>query len=164
MYSHANRRRFDLALRSHFEVAQRSGTPLSLLMVDVDHFKMFNDTQGHPAGDRCLADIAGILAKGVGREADLVARYGGEEFAILLPATDMAGAFHIANDLVGAVREAGIPTRTPSGNCVTISVGVAVTDATTTLTADGLIEAADRALYQAKADGRNRVWCASKHP
>jgi diguanylate cyclase (GGDEF)-like protein len=153
----ANRRSFDQALRSHFEVAQRSGGMLSLLMVDVDHFKMFNDAQGHPAGDRCLVEIAGILARGVAREADLVSRYGGEEFAILLPATDMAGARHIANELVAAVRTTCIPTCTPTGDCVTISVGLASMDGRTSQTAHTLVETADRALYQAKADGRNRV-------
>ena len=154
----ANRRSFDLALRSHFEVAQRSVGKLSLLMVDVDHFKMLNDAQGHPAGDRCLVAIARILAGSVAREADMVARYGGEEFAILLPATDIAGAHHIATELVTAVRAACIPTRTPIGECVTISVGLAAMDGRTSQTADKLVEAADQALYRAKADGRNRVW------
>ena len=153
----ANRRRFDLALRSHFEVAQRAGAPLSLLMIDVDHFKMFNDAQGHPAGDRCLVEVARILAGGVSREADLVTRYGGEEFAILLPATDLAGAYHIAEELVVAVRASGIPTQTPLGDCVTISVGVAAMDGRSMQTAGNLVDAADRALYLAKAGGRNRV-------
>ena len=155
----ANRRRFDIALRSHFEVAQRSGAPLSLLMLDVDHFKMLNDAQGHPAGDRCLIEIARILAGGVSREPDIVARYGGEEFAILLPATDIAGAQHIARELVAAVRDSCIPTRTPLGECVTISIGLATMDWTLMAgTADTLVETADEALYRAKAEGRNRVY------
>lgn len=151
----ANRRRFDIALRAHLEVAQRSGGRLALLMVDVDHFKMLNDRQGHLAGDRCLRQIAQALSASVSREADMVARYGGEEFAVLLPATEDEGARIIARHLIAAVQACHIPNHTPIGDVVTVSVGLASYRPDGARTTDALIDAADRALYQAKQGGRN---------
>lgn len=151
----ANRRRFDIALRTHLEVAQRSGGRLALLMVDVDHFKILNDQQGHLAGDRCLRQIAQALSASVSREADMVARYGGEEFAVLLPATQDDGARLIARQMIAAVLACRIPNHTPIGDYVTVSVGIASFSPQGARTADALIDAADRALYQAKQDGRN---------
>jgi diguanylate cyclase (GGDEF)-like protein len=124
-------------------------------MVDVDHFKMLNDRQGHLAGDRCLRQIAQALSASVSREADMVARYGGEEFAVLLPATEDEGASLIARQMIAAVLACHIPNHTPIGDCVTVSVGIASFSPQGARTADALIDAADRALYQAKQGGRN---------
>lgn len=165
----ANRRRFDEHLRAECERAQRSGEPLSLLMIDVDHFKRYNDRYGHPAGDGCLRAVAGALHQLVRRPADQVARYGGEEFTMLLPQTDLAGATHLAERVVEAVAALGIPhADSPLGGRVSVSVGVAcvgrTADAAATPTSgSALLAAADRALYAAKAAGRSRVVTASAH-
>lgn len=156
----ANRRRFDEQLRTECERAQRSGDPLSLLMIDVDHFKSYNDCYGHPAGDACLIMVAGALQGLVSRPADHVARYGGEEFVVLLPHTELAGAAHLAERVVETVSMLGMPHEgSPRHRRVTVSVGVA----TARCNADGpcvpatpeaLVSAADQALYAAKAAGR----------
>jgi diguanylate cyclase (GGDEF)-like protein/PAS domain S-box-containing protein len=156
----ANRRCFDERLLDEWGRAQRDDTPLSLLMIDVDHFKMFNDEYGHPAGDACLRSIAEILAAQVQRVPDLAARYGGEEFALLLPNTDAEGSAFIGEGVRRALREAGIPhARNFPSRSVTVSIGAA----TFRPAAEEhsvhlmLVEAADRALYAAKDSGRDRM-------
>ena len=146
-----NRRRFREDLRLHAALAVRQQLPLSLVMLDVDHFKQYNDTFGHPAGDEALRNVAKVLREGI-RQHDIVARYGGEEFVMLLPATNSAAALEVA----GALR-AAIELRSGSAHALTASLGVA--------TADGefrdvgmLVEQADQALYCTKRSGRNRVW------
>ncbi|MDO9314094.1 MAG: diguanylate cyclase [Burkholderiaceae bacterium] len=158
----ANRRRFDDQLRIECDRALRSGEPLSLLMIDVDHFKRFNDRYGHPAGDACLRGVAIAIQGLVSRPADLVARYGGEEFVMLLPQTKASGATHLGDLVVKAVEALRIAHDvSPSGPVVTVSVGVA----TTLCSADGgctpaspaaLVNAADQAMYTAKATGRGQ--------
>ena len=112
----ANRRRFDSALEREWRRCRRAGTPLSLLMIDVDHFKPYNDQFGHQQGDDCLRHVARLLLDGVGRPGDLVARYGGEEFVCMLPDNGMGGALAVANKLVAAVRHADIyHPRSPAG-------------------------------------------------
>jgi diguanylate cyclase (GGDEF)-like protein/PAS domain S-box-containing protein len=158
----ANRRHFDEMLESEYRRASRSGTALSLLMIDVDCFKAYNDRYGHPAGDRCLRDIAGALREIAGRPGDLVARYGGEEIAIVLPDTPADGAVTIAERARAAVGSLGIPhLGNLAATTVTISIGVAtMTPADPLGSPDELIQAADRALYGAKQNGRDRVWLA----
>lgn len=148
----ANRRQFEQILDLEWRRAVRSGAPLSLLLADIDHFKHFNDTNGHQAGDRCLRDVATLLDSVVQRAGDQVARYGGEEFAAMLPETDAEGAGKIAERMRLAVErlETG-------GGRVTISIGVATTLARETLSPDALVAAADGALYDAKRAGRNTV-------
>jgi diguanylate cyclase (GGDEF)-like protein/PAS domain S-box-containing protein len=155
----ANRRRFDEQLLEEWRRAHRDGTCLSLLMIDVDRFKSFNDEYGHPAGDECLRAVAGVLAAEAQRTSDLPARYGGEEFAMLLPNTDAAGCARIGERIRRALHRAGIPhAQNPSGR-VTVSLGGAVCRPGTERSAGhaALIEAADRALYAAKERGRDRL-------
>jgi diguanylate cyclase (GGDEF)-like protein len=161
-----NRRHFDECFAAEVERARRTGKPLSLLMADVDRFKLYNDTLGHQQGDACLIQIAQTLALQARRAGDVVARYGGEEFVIVLPATDRDSATAISEKLREAV--AALRIEAPSsgtGNdpgVVTLSIGAA------TLSPDGngnmLLSAADQALYMAKNAGRNRVCFAAAHP
>jgi diguanylate cyclase (GGDEF)-like protein len=159
----ANRRAFDDALDEEWRRAIRGKTTLALLLIDVDSFKAFNDIHGHVVGDRCLQMIADVLAGGARRAGETVARYGGEEFAILLPGTDLAKASSTAQRLLQRVRELDIPrVEAGAGPDVTISVGVAcVLPAREADPMDPgptvLVEAADKALYAAKAAGRNQV-------
>jgi diguanylate cyclase (GGDEF)-like protein len=156
----ANRRTLDQTLRHEWFRAQRSGKPLSVLMIDADHFKAFNDQHGHQAGDDALRALAKVIAENVRRPADLVARYGGEEFSVILAETDSAGAQQIAEHIRVAVEQ--LPFVAGVESPVTVSIGISTwTSASTT---DGSLEqllfAADKALYQAKEGGRNRVVAA----
>jgi len=153
----ANRRRFDEALEREWRRCQRAGVPLSLLMIDVDHFKPYNDHLGHQQGDDCLRQVAQLLVDGTGRPGDLVARYGGEEFLCMLPDTGMAGALAVANRLAAVVRQADIHhPRSPAGARLTISIGAA-TAKDLTGEPGTLMAFADKLLYAAKAAGRNQV-------
>jgi diguanylate cyclase (GGDEF)-like protein len=173
----ANRRRFDAVLEQEWRRARRSGEALSLLMIDVDHFKLFNDHFGHPAGDACLRAVAQALVAASLRPADLVARYGGEEFTILLPQTPRDGAEHVARCVLQAVQALDIAhLASPSGPRVSVSVGVGCHDevsaswtpastesrfaeaAGVQSTAMDLVRAADKAMYCAKHAGRARAW------
>lgn len=157
----ANRRVFDETLQSHWRRYQRLGLSIAVVMIDVDHFKSFNDALGHQAGDRCLTQVAGILSSHVKRSDDVLARYGGEEFVVLLADIDAHRAFSLANDMVQAVRAADIShPKSYSAPCVTISAGVSAAIPSADSTPDRLLSQADRALYQAKAGGRSRVECA----
>lgn len=160
----ANRRAFDDQCAKACRQAQRTGTPIALLMMDVDAFKAFNDLYGHQAGDDVLQQIGGVLKHLSQRPQDLPARYGGEEFALLLPETDLSGALHLAGVMLARIRELQIPhAASPTGPCVTVSLGAAqlhpVREPSVAVTE--LIELADRSLYAAKRSGRNRV-CALK--
>ena len=153
----ANRRTFDAALTSEARRAARSGVPLSLLMMDIDHFKTFNDSYGHQHGDECLKLVADAIGDVARRSGDVVARYGGEEFAVILPNTGLAAAEVIAERIRRAVENLRIAHRSSASNCiVTMSIGGA-----TTVTQDvdvvSLVSAADQALYGAKRSGRNRI-------
>jgi diguanylate cyclase (GGDEF)-like protein len=154
----ANRRSFDTALRTEWGRAARDGAPLGLLMADVDHFKAYNDTYGHPAGDHCLARVADAIRGGMRRPADTAARYGGEEFALILPGTDLAGAVAVAETIRSGVAGLGLEhASSPVSRRVTVSVGVASIVPDSSLTEADLLSAADQALYRAKFSGRNRV-------
>jgi diguanylate cyclase (GGDEF)-like protein len=169
----ANRRHFDEALQREWLRAQRTGAPLSLLMIDVDYFKQYNDFYGHLEGDQCLRAVARALARVVHRPADLLARYGGEEFSILLPDTHGRGGCSVARYALQEVRSAQLPhARSTINGQVSISVGVSAFevfehDNSGALRRDLLLEprtavtelldAADQALYAAKKGGRNHA-------
>lgn len=153
-----NRRRFDDALNTEWKRAQRTGTPLSLILMDIDYFKDYNDNYGHVAGDTCLKSVASALASSVTRAGDLVARYGGEEFVLLMPETDGQGARQFAEQLRSNIEALCIPHDYSGAACwVTISVGYASVVPILGGEASILFEEADRMLYQAKNAGRNRV-------
>ncbi len=154
----ANRRRFEEALQQETARATRSGTPLSLVMFDVDYFKRFNDTYGHVEGDACLRRVADAFRGSLARPADLAARYGGEEFVALLPDTDAAGARMVAERIRAAVMALQIPHAGNGPGIVTISAGVhTLAGGIPAESAAVLVERADVLLYQAKQSGRNQV-------
>ena len=153
----ANRRRFNEVLAREWRRASRSGEPFACLMIDVDHFKTYNDTYGHVGGDHVLQAIAGVIAHHIGRPGDLGARYGGEEFAVLLPATTLGDAFAIAESIRAAVYTLGIAHDQGSGGVLSVSVGVASVAPTVDGSGEALVESADAALYRAKSTGRNRT-------
>ncbi|MFB2934533.1 diguanylate cyclase domain-containing protein [Aerosakkonemataceae cyanobacterium BLCC-F154] len=155
----ANRRCFDLTLAEEWNRLIREQRPLSLLLCDIDYFKQYNDTYGHTAGDICLKLVAQALKKAVKRAIDLVARYGGEEFAIILPHTDSKGAVKVAQKIHQTIQELHLPhIASAVAQSVTISIGIATKIPDETKVPLALIEAADRALYQAKLNGRNRFF------
>ncbi|BAN50059.1 sensor domain-containing diguanylate cyclase [Metapseudomonas resinovorans] len=156
----SNRRQFDHALRTEFHRAATVGTPLALVMIDVDHFKSFNDRYGHQAGDVCLKAVSDVLRRFKVRAGDTVARYGGEEFVVLLPHTDPAGARLVAERIRQAVQEQGLVHSGNPAGVVTVSVGVHSMVPEDTEQPERLLELADAALYLAKSGGRNRVCMA----
>ncbi len=154
-----NRRNFEETMHREWARANRSGQPLSLIMMDIDHFKLYNDHYGHGAGDDCLRRVARTLIKTLTRPTDLIARYGGEEFVALLPETDESGALHVAERLRAAVEAAAIPHQCSlTSQFVTLSVGIA-THSIRKIKKDSrhLQQSADQALYRAKERGRNRI-------
>ena len=158
----ANRRYFDEALRTEFYRLKRSGSTLSLIMLDVDHFKKFNDSYGHLAGDDCLRQIGTTLKTIVGRVPDIVARYGGEEFVVILPETEDNGARTLAERIRKAVLELAI-SHSASGTeeYVTISLGVVTVYTIGLASPEQVVALADEALYCAKKGGRNRIAVAT---
>jgi len=154
----ANRRYFEERLASLWTEAVRQRSPISLVLIDIDRFKQYNDNAGHQAGDDCLRRVAAALESGVVRDDDLVARYGGEEFAVLLPATDQRAALSIAERIRAAILALEIAhPDSDVASCVTVSVGVATAREGHIDGPDELIERADQALYRAKRGGRNRT-------
>ena len=152
----ANRRHFDEALKTEWLRAARRFSPLSLLMVDIDHFKRYNDHYGHLAGDECLRRVAQALSLCAHRAGELVARYGGEEFVILLPATDMTQACETAQRCLDQIMQEALPhVASDSSKLVTLSIGVACLQPNATLDASTLLKAADAAMYRAKSNGRS---------
>jgi diguanylate cyclase (GGDEF)-like protein len=152
----SNRRHFDLSLEMEWQRALRSHEPLSLLMVDVDHFKLYNDHYGHVGGDVCLRTVADTLGKIVQRSTDLPARYGGEEFGVLLPGTPLSDAISLAERLLAALQVLDLPHAASALGRVSVSIGVASCCATEAWTPADLVRSADGALYEAKRAGRNR--------
>jgi diguanylate cyclase (GGDEF)-like protein len=153
----ANRRRFDEALEEACATATEQGEPLSLVLIDLDHFKRLNDSQGHQDGDEALRAIAGLLAERTESRGGLVARFGGEEFAWLLPGVDLDEATAEAEAFRKIVREAGIRHDGSDSGIVTASLGVSASAGKTLLTPLSLVASADAALYRAKSGGRDRV-------
>lgn len=154
----ANRRHFDQMLASEWDRAAREEHPLAVIMIDIDHFKAFNDSRGHAAGDECLKAVAKALRGHCTRPGDLVCRWGGEEFAVILPGTDGPGAGYLARELVEVVRALGLEHgKSEVSPCVTLSAGAASARPREDRSAAALVEKADAALYAAKQAGRNRA-------
>jgi two-component system, chemotaxis family, response regulator WspR len=154
----SNRRYFNEYMEAEWKRAVRSKQPLSILMIDVDHFKLYNDTYGHVAGDEVLKKIAQCIKLGFRRSTDLAARYGGEEFAVILPETPFFGIQRLAEKLCKAVEALDlVHTASRSANCVTISVGGATMIPQRGDSLFPLVDAADKCLYEAKKGGRNRA-------
>lgn len=151
----ANRRTLDQTLRHEWFRAQRSGKPLSVLMIDADHFKTFNDRHGHQAGDQALRTLAEVIQANVHRPTDLVARYGGEEFSVILAETDSEGARKIAEHIRTQVEL--LPLVAPGESPMTVSIGIGTWNTASDISLEQLLFLADKALYQAKERGRNRV-------
>lgn len=161
----ANRRRFDDVLNAEFLRFRRSGVPLTLILLDVDFFKQFNDTYGHLAGDECLRGVAAIFQEAFHRPSDLAARYGGEEFAGILPETGHDGAIAVAEAIRARVEALAIAHAASTvGDHVTVSVGVVTASDRGLETPLELLAAADRQLYRAKSEGRNRVCAVHLRP
>jgi diguanylate cyclase (GGDEF)-like protein len=157
-----NRRYFDEALASECKRAIRANYPISLLLVDVDHFKRLNDLYGHLVGDECLRRVAERMSKTLRRTSDLVARYGGEEFGVILPNSDEKSATTVAEMLRSAVEDLKIPNEGSSvSDYLTLSVGACTRNGADITTPEEMIHAADKALYRAKCQGRNRVLTAA---
>jgi diguanylate cyclase (GGDEF)-like protein len=157
-----NRRRFAEALDGEWRRAFRDRLPLSLIMIDIDHFKDFNDACGHQAGDDCLRQVASAIREALTRPGDLVARWGGEEFAAVLPSTPWRGASAVAEALRARIESMRIRHPRAAGGVVTLSLGVATAIPEDDSSPDSLVAAADEALYRAKRAGRNRIETAER--
>jgi diguanylate cyclase (GGDEF)-like protein/PAS domain S-box-containing protein len=156
----ANRRRFDSRLVQEWSRCQREENYLSVVMCDIDYFKHYNDTYGHPKGDETLYRVAQTISAALKRPTDLVARYGGEEFALILPNTDINGAQRVAEGVKVAIEALGLEHKTSKVHpYITLSFGAAAVIPAAGMTAKVLIEKADQALYKAKSKGRNRICC-----
>lgn len=158
-----NKRYFETAMEWEILQARREDSPLAALMIDVDHFKKYNDGYGHLAGDTTLTEVARAIRSGASRPRDVAARFGGEEFVVLLPATDLEGAALVAETIRAGLQERGLAHRDAPGGVVSVSIGVSCIApahaADVAAAALALLDRADRALYDAKANGRNRVSC-----
>ncbi|HEY9618313.1 MAG TPA: diguanylate cyclase [Microcoleaceae cyanobacterium] len=155
----ANRRCFDLRLQQEWQRMKREQQPLSLLLLDVDYFKLYNDTYGHQTGDRCLCQVATAIQQTVKRSADLVARYGGEEFAVLLAQTSSDGAIQVAQAIRSAIQQLAIEhTSSAVSQSITVSIGIATAIPARQEELETLVATADAALYEAKRRGRNTYY------
>lgn len=154
----SNRRCFDERLEKEWRRCAREKVPLVLLLIDIDYFKLYNDTYGHPAGDLCLTQVSTALRRSVKRPGDVVARYGGEEFAVLLPNTTLDGGICVAHRIQEEIRKLAIVhSGSPIGRSLTLSIGASSQIPSPKGLPSTLIDDADRALYAAKAQGRDRV-------
>jgi len=158
----ANQRYFNETMQHEWERLSREKQPLSLLFLDIDFFKPYNDHYGHQAGDECLRIMGGLLENVTRRPADIAARYGGEEFVILLPNTPTEGAQQIALEIQNNLAQEKIPhEKSEISPYLTCSIGVATTVPSNNSSADSLVEEADKAMYEAKKEGRNRIVVSS---
>ncbi len=153
-----NRRRLEEFLHHEWSRAARFENEISLIMIDIDHFKLFNDTYGHQAGDECLKKVAAALSSTINRPTDIVARFGGEEFVIVLGVTDVEGTMNVAESVMKEIEKLQIPHASSTSDAfVTVSIGVATTFSEPGISEQDLIKAADKALYFAKENGRNQI-------
>jgi len=153
----ANRRAFDERLETEWRRCGRAEVPIALILVDIDHFKIFNDTYGHQAGDACLQRAGEAMRRAAMRPQDMLARYGGEEFAILLPYEDIKGAEAVARKVLEEIAQLRLPhAPSPVGPMLTVSMGVASLTPSDRIESAVLVKSADALLYEAKASGRNR--------
>jgi diguanylate cyclase (GGDEF)-like protein len=153
----ANRRQFDTVMALELRRARRDGSTLSLLMIDVDYFKSYNDLYGHILGDDCLRRLCAAAQGAIQRVTDLFARYGGEEFVVVLPNTDSEGARLVAEEIRAAVERCRLPHAGSPHGFITVSIGCASQTMSPDTTDNPLLQAADDALYRAKAADRNRI-------
>ncbi|MCO5397450.1 GGDEF domain-containing protein [Ralstonia soli] len=161
----ANRRQFDVSLEREWAGARNGGLPLSLILIDVDFFKQYNDLYGHIQGDKCLIDIAQTLSLAAIGPRDVVARFGGEEFVLMLPETDAAGARKVAERCHRLIEKLAIPhSQSPHGQNVTVSIGVGTSVPRGDSSPTAFIQAVDRQLYAAKQNGRNRIEYFDERP
>ncbi len=158
----ANRQYFDVCIKQEWQRALRSHEPISLLMIDVDHFKRYNDYYGHVGGDNCLRAVADILRQVAKRSTDLPARYGGEEFVLLLPNTPVPSAIALADEILALFKQQNLPHAATELGYVSVSIGVTTCYTVDTCPPTRLIESADHALYEAKHAGRNRLAVAGE--
>ncbi|MBX2865791.1 MAG: sensor domain-containing diguanylate cyclase [Leptolyngbyaceae cyanobacterium MAG.088] len=155
----ANRRQFDRYFDAEWHRLAREQQPLTLILCDIDYFKLYNDFYGHPMGDVCLAKVSDVLTSCIRRPADLVARYGGEEFVVVLPNTDTEGGHRVARTIKKQLVNAAIPHVTSDlGDYVTLTMGIATIIPNYPMASQDLLQAADLALYHAKQQGRNRIY------
>lgn len=153
-----NRRFFNRSIKNEIERHRRSGKALSLLLMDIDHFKLFNDNLGHHEGDECLRKVAAVIRESAARPFDVAARYGGEEFAVILPYTDMNGARKVAQHLQENLEKAAIfHPNSPTAERITLSIGIAVIVPGRKSSAEDFIRCADAAMYRGKKEGRNCI-------
>ncbi|MBF0369691.1 MAG: PleD family two-component system response regulator [Magnetococcales bacterium] len=155
-----NRRRFDQVLQEEWERSRRFGRPFAVILMDIDHFKLYNDHYGHGQGDTCLRQVAQAINQAMPRCVDLAARYGGEEFSCILPETHHEGAIAVGGRILQSVRDLKAPHgKSKTSPFVSVSIGISSTIPTREMTPQELLEAADKALYQAKENGRNQMVC-----
>lgn len=160
-----NRRYFERQLAKEWKKCHRESKRLAMLVIDIDHFKAYNDSHGHAAGDECLKTVAAVLSKSLHRPGDIIARIGGEEFVALLPGSDECGAIKVAETMQQNLRHAKIVHgSSPIDEFVTMSIGLAVTHPSELVSELSLFKAADKALYGAKSQGRNRILVGEPEP
>jgi diguanylate cyclase (GGDEF)-like protein len=153
-----NRRKFSESLECEARAAMRDSEPLGMLMIDIDHFKAYNDHYGHPTGDQCLREVAALLKRVVRRPRDHLSRYGGEEFVVLLPGTPLHGVVGVGREILEHMRRLALPhAASPGGRIVTLSLGAAALEPSCQEDGATLLRRADEALYAAKGAGRNRL-------
>ncbi len=158
----SNRRHFDEFFQQTWRSLAREKLPVSLILCDVDYFKLYNDTYGHQAGDDCLKKVAQAIQASVQRPSDVVARYGGEEFGVILPQTELAGAVHVAEKIRDKIGDLKIPhTASAASEFVTVSIGVGCAVPSPNSAFEILVESTDRVLYRAKAQGRDQIVCCA---
>lgn len=154
----SNRRYFDETLEKEWKLTLRHQHPISLIIIDIDYFKLYNDTYGHILGDETLKSVAKVFDEVIQRSTDLASRYGGEEFAIILPHTEIEGAEKVAQRIIREIRKLAIPHEpSPISDYVTLSMGISCVIPTENLSPEILVSQADKALYLAKSQGRNRA-------